>query len=554
MEFGRRKLLCGIAGLAALGLGGAGLARAAARPDRRALAAAPRGGELMLAEAGRQGRFLWVAGDRSREIEADPLQGVYVASLGDPIGREGAWVRQLGGEIQVDWFGARGDGVANDTDALNAAAKFLEHEGGGTLAFSDKVYLVGRQAHVPGAKPFYRNQDVVRIRRCPRKVTIAGNGAVLRCAPGLRFGSFDPHTGLPARITLPFADLDYLVTPFTAAILLEQNSGGIEIRDIEIDGRIQDAVIGGMWGESGWQVPHHGISLNNNRGTHLVRNVHAHHLGTDGIVMLSEITTDTEPAVPTTVEDSRFEYNGRQGTSVIGGKGIAFRRCKFNHIGRIGVIQTSPGAGVDLEAEWGIIRDILFEDCEFDGNTGAGLAADSGDGARIVARRCRFIGARNYALWPNKPDMEFRDCLIVGGMTGFFSDPSGERAPKFYNCRFSDDPRHSSTGKVYAVPIEAGASKGAYFDNCDFVFTTMPLPHTQAGTRYHNCRMSSPAPGKAQLAGIFTGRNVINGGGALTNSVFQGETIINGSGWFTGSRFLGRVVLNGRPISRPPDP
>lgn len=550
MEFGRRRVLQGMAGAAALGFAGSAAAQAPSIPTRRALAAARRGGELLLAEPGREGRFRWTDRDLSSEVAADPLQGVYVPSSDDPRGRTGAWVRQRGDEVHVDWFGARGDGVANDTEALNAAARLVELEGGGTLAFGKKTYLVGRQMHVPGAKPVYRDQDVVRIRRCRRKVTIAGNGAVLRCAPGLRFGSFDPRTGRPARVTLPFTDLDYLVTPFRAAILLEQNSGGIEIRDLEIDGRIRDAVVGGKWGDSGWQVPFHGISLNDNRGPHLVRRVHAHHLGTDGMMMLSEIKSDAEPAVPTTVEDCRFEYNGRQGLTVIGGKGLTFRRCKFNHTGRNGVIDTSPRAGVDLEAEWGIIRDVAFEDCEFDGNMGGGLAADSGDGARISARGCRFIGAFNYALWPNKPDMVFRDCLIVGGVNGFFSDPSGRRAPKFYNCRFSDDPRHSSTGKVFAQPIEAGASKGAYFDNCDFVFRKMPLPNTQAGTRYHNCRMSSPAPGKAQLAGIFTGRTVINGGAALTNSEFHGETIINGEAWLTGSRFHGRVIMNGQPIRR----
>jgi len=525
----RRSFLKGIAGVGTVTAArAAGAAGADTVPDRRALAALPQQGSVALREPGREGNFVWTAGDMRREIDSDPKQGVFVASAADPFGRSGAWVRQSGDMVHVGWFGAKGDGATNDTDAINAAARLLETRGGGTLAFSRGTYLIGRQSQLPGARAAYGAWEVVAIRRCKRKVTILGNGALLKGAPGLRYGSFEPGTGAPAAVKLPFSNTDFLATPFLAAIALIANQGGVEVSNIEIDGSIGEQVVGGQWGDIGWQIPHHGIHLDTNAGPHVVRNVHAHHMGGDGMMVVTAAETEASPPIPVLIEDCRFESNGRQGVSVIGGRGYTFRRCRFLNIGRGIPISSNPGAGVDLEAEYGVIRDVSFEDCVFDGNMGPGLGADSGDIARVVFTRCRFVGAYRWALWANKPDMVFRHCTIVGAATGFFDDPSGRRANKFYNCRFSDDPRLSGSGSVYTVPLSSGPHKGTLFDGCVFTYRKMPLPYTQAGTTFHNCRMSSSAPGIAQLNGTFTGTNIIDGGADLTASTFRGRTVHNG--------------------------
>ena len=421
-------------------------------------------------------------------------------------------------------FGARGDGLTNDTDPINAAGLFLEAQGGGTIAFSQKTYIVGRQSVAAGIRAW----DIVAIRRCPRKVTVAGQGAKLRAAPGLRFGSFDPGTGRPAAVKMPFSDPAFMATPFRAAILLVSNRGGVEVRDLEIDGAIAEAMIGGQWGDTGWQIPNHGIELDSNQGEHVVRNVRVRNMGCDGAMIRADVPAGAERAASVLVEDCRMERNGRQGLSLISGRNATFRRCAFLYTGRNGVVRSSPGAGFDIEAELAPVSNVSFVDCVFDANTGTGLGADSGDTAGVTCLRCRFIGAYNFALWPNKPDMVFRDCLIVGAAAGFYSDPSGRHGPQFHHCRFTDAASLGLTGQLYDAIVELGASKGVLFDDCDFTYAKMPLPNTQAGTVFNNCRLSSPAPGKAQLNGTFTGTNVINGGADLSVSTVKGRLIHNG--------------------------
>ena len=72
-----------------------------------------------LAEGGREGLFVFDAGDLSAKVAADPLQAVFVAPASAPNGASGAWVRQYR-EIEPEWFGAVGNGVADDSGAFSA--------------------------------------------------------------------------------------------------------------------------------------------------------------------------------------------------------------------------------------------------------------------------------------------------------------------------------------------------------------------------------------------------------------------------------------------------
>ena len=77
--------------------------------SRTALAAitSPADGDIVfLTEAGREGWFIWRAGDYSGEVTHDPRQGIYVAPASDTTGASGVWIRRHWGIVTAFMFGA----------------------------------------------------------------------------------------------------------------------------------------------------------------------------------------------------------------------------------------------------------------------------------------------------------------------------------------------------------------------------------------------------------------------------------------------------------------
>lgn len=74
---------------------------------------------VILKETGREGIFIWTAGDFSAEITADTAEGIYLEA--DAVASTaGAWVRVYDGVVDPRWFGALADGTP-DQVALQAA-------------------------------------------------------------------------------------------------------------------------------------------------------------------------------------------------------------------------------------------------------------------------------------------------------------------------------------------------------------------------------------------------------------------------------------------------
>lgn len=434
--------------------------------------------------------------------------------------------------VHVRDFGAIGDGQTNDTQALAAAARHVEKAGGGTLLLGGGTYLIGRQRRADNAPWSFAPDPVIDIRHCRRPVAVIGEGATLRCASGLRFGTFD-SAGRATANAMPFTTLRELATPYRAAIWLEGNTGGITVAGVEIDGRIDEAIIGGPWGDTGWQINHCGVWLYNNTGPHVVADIDAHGHGQDGLALYTQVLDEQARIAPITVANVRASGNGRQGISLTGGRNVLIRNCVLNGNGRAGKVASNPGAGIDLEAELSLIRDVRIVDCDMIGNSGQGLVADNGDTERIAIENCAFVGVANYALWPNKPDMTFRDCTIIGAMVRCFEDPSGRRATRFIGCSFNDRLPAGLHGPFSSTRIDLGGSgAGTLFDRCTFDYSgPMQLPYSPASVRYNDCTLKQTAPERSYPNGIYTGDNRLDGNISID-----------------GSRIRGRVTLNGRQM------
>ncbi|MEA3002015.1 MAG: hypothetical protein QOH81_803 [Sphingomonadales bacterium] len=440
------------------------------------------------------------------------------------------------GSLTPEMFGARGDGVTNDSAAFAALSAAITRRGGGVIALRRKVYVVGAQRHDPTGSNGYAfaPESLLRFVGLPGPLTILGNGATLRCQSGLRYGTFVPATGAPSRHAMPYLNPRERATPYEYMIYAERCVGAVTISDLELDGNLPRLVIGGEYGDTGRQIAGSGIFLRDNRGDEILRSVSSHHHPQDGIIIDGNDDPVLAARVTRRAEDIRCEYNARQGCSIVGGRNWSFSRCKFNHTGKA-VIQSAPGAGVDIEAEGSKKnRNLSFEDCEFADNTGCGLVADSGDSEGATFTRCRFVGTTMWSVWPNKPLFSFRTCTFIGSAVKCFSDADPIRTTKFYDCLFTDDPKLSPNGKVYREGRADGSladlsdGTNVRFERCRFLAVGGAVLPWSSSAIYANCRMVQTSPSVGYPHGTYIGHNVISGRVDLYGIKIKGDLILNG--------------------------
>ncbi|MEZ6010094.1 MAG: glycosyl hydrolase family 28-related protein, partial [Planctomycetota bacterium] len=148
--------------------------------------------------------------------------GVTVSLAGGVMADADQWIFDLADEtstllapglvtVHPHWFGARGDGVTNDTTAMQQVAAFVNRRGGGRIDLAPGTYVVGRQelAGCVGRGFAWRPEPILRLEGNTSPVVVCGSGATLRAAPGLRLGSFDPSTGQPISTSPGFTDANY---------------------------------------------------------------------------------------------------------------------------------------------------------------------------------------------------------------------------------------------------------------------------------------------------------------------------------------------------------
>jgi hypothetical protein len=431
-----------------------------------------------------------------------------------------------------EMFGAKGDGVTDDSDALAALGAAVSIHGGGTIRFRPVTYRVGRQAPStdPGARHVWTEAPLLTLYRCHLPLTIVGNGARLKCADGLRYGTFN-RDGTKLEHGMPYLGPG-ACTPYEAMITISECTGPVEVSGLELDGNLPRLNIGGQFGDTGFQIHALGLALYNNVGSEVVRDVHTHHHAQDGLY-IDGLDKDSAGAQRRIMTNVRSDYNGRQGCSIVGGRGYVFERCQFNHTGRAGVA-SAPGCGVDIEAENKKNRGFRFVDCVFMDNFGCGLAADTGDSEDISFTNCRFIGTTSWSAWPNKPHMRFQSCSFVGAMCRAWGDTDPQRAAQFIGCTFQDDPRLSPTGKVFGGSnpghplVDLSDAQNVLFSHCRFLANHgFTLPWSTHAI-YANCAMQQRSNGESLPRGTYLGHNVVTGHAGLYGSSVRGEVVLNG--------------------------
>jgi hypothetical protein len=358
-------------------------------------------------------------------------------------------------------FGARGDGHTSDHKAFEKAAAFFNKRGGhGKLILPKGVYIVGDQQ----AKNWNSKKDVLSFANCS-DFAIEGSHSVVRFRDSLRFGAFVPGT------KQPFYSSQSVFTVYNYAALIGNfmvltNCKGITIKNLEVDGNTKAMILGGKFGDHGYQLPNNGIYVLDCSRI-LIDNVYIHHMGCDGIQVANKTPQGTAtPDQGIVLQNSSFEYNARQGLSWVGGSGLKAVNCKFNFTGK-GRFSTAPASGMDIEAEIGVAQCGVFINCEFVDNSACGMVADSGDSRDMKFNNCLFWGTTSWSMWTNKPNYNFTNCRFYGSIVHCFNAPDDSSATKFRYCSFEDKPFQSKPayGKYL---VEINFKRRVIFDHCTF--------------------------------------------------------------------------------------
>lgn len=437
--------------------------------------------------------------------------------------------------------------AAKNTIALQQiSAKINSLDGGVTLTIDKGVYAIGAEvaAGATGKGYSFSGQSMITIADCTKPVVIEGNGATLKFAAGLHFGSFQSKTGAVHKAPPGgFYNHDYAAYP--QSVLTMSGNKSVIVRNLTLDGNVQNFTLGGYWGDTGFQLPADGILASDNNEL-MIDKVTSRYFPRDGIVVANNTPSDKAPVKKVFLLNSVFDGNTRQGLSWVGGNHLLALNCRFTNTGKTVYKQTkeaiysAPGAGVDMEAERGIIRNGLFENCVIDNNTGAGFLS-VGDVASITYKGGKIVGATSWSIYGSGPKAVFEKVTIVGSpvnlRTG--SGPEDKDNARFTDCLITMDSTLSPTGKVYGnYVMDFGGGAGGFFTRCTIDSKNRGSVYGGGGCVFTDCTFKQEPTaarynGYPFMSGTFYGTNRWfrpGAGGMLPNldkSKFYGPFYVN---------------------------
>ncbi len=441
--------------------------------------------------------------------------------------------------------------AAKNTMALQQISAKINSLGGGvTLVINKGFYRAGKEAFagVTGKGYSYMGESMMKISGCSKPVVIEGNGATIKLTDGMHFGSFESRTG--AVFKAPpggFYKPDYVAYPQYMFDLGSNKS--VTVHNLVLDGNVQNLTIGGYWGDTGIQLPGDGIYCHDNEEV-TIDGVTSRYFPRDGIQVGNKTPDASAPVKKVFLRNSTFDGNTRQGFSWVGGNHLYALNCRFTNTGKTInsktklAVASAPGAGIDMEAELGLIRNGVFENCVIDNNTGAGFLS-VGDVGSITFKGGKIIGATNWTIYGTGPKAVFEKVTIVGSpvnlRVGTGPDDTGNT--QFNNCLITLDSTLSPTKKVYgAYVMDFGGGAGGFFTNCTIDSKNRGTVYGGGGCVFTDCIFK-----QEPTAAGYNGYPFMSGNFYGTNRWYRpaaGFTVANlGNSKFYGPFYLNEVKI-----------
>lgn len=387
----------------------------------------------------------------------------------DPVSEDstsGLW-------LSPEQFGAVGDGVTDDQDAFDALSAAVNANNGGSIRFKHgSTYLIGKQAAGSGwyLAPGYG----LDLHDCD-DISIDFNGANFKMKP-LKFGSFNPATGVASAPTLPVYDYTIRADP-GGLFKFEDNERVVLTGAAVMDLNGSNMILGGEWGDIGYQIAHYGIELYGNTSVNTDGcNVKIRNSLLDGIAIGSTGLTTSSAKEPITLRGFHVENVGRNCISVIGSNDLLIDKCSMVNSGRGpkpggGYITSAPGSAYDIEAESSVNRNVrITNSVMIEGPLGgAAFVADSGDSRDILVENCIIDGRISVS----RLGTVFKNCQINGRFTKVATGGVGD-ATLIDGCFGNDTPIYSAAVTGYFIDTE-GSGPGAIMKNCVFTLANIGI-------------------------------------------------------------------------------
>ncbi len=397
------------------------------------------------------------------------------------------WVREVPPSyFNAHNFGAIGDGSDNEYDheafvKISKAVMASDIEAI-SIHIPDGNYIVGKQSFVAGQGFTFEHVLSIGFSQMVNKtILLKSDGAKLKLRDGLYFGIFDKNTKEPFQTTMPFypstsswaKDGAKVTGAYTGYIVNFENIKSFVFSGkIDIDGNQANQVIGGQYGDTGWQLMAYGFRVVNIKQLSL-ENIYTHDHLLDGFY-IAGYNSLTEPDkvlsdVFGSVRNVVSYHNSRQACSFCGGQNISFYDCSFSDTATSDMkVRSMPMSGLDIEAEVSPIRNARFYNLKSFNNAATQVVADSGNTKNVHFYSSRFLSpAGGVTAWIRKPQFKFFNCYFNGYMEGQYGTNIEEDRTLYQGCTFTDDPSENANVEATTYLINASGANPK-FDDCKF--------------------------------------------------------------------------------------